>query len=172
MPVRGKARARRRNEARAKRNALALETIAEIAVAPPKLEKARTRTRLEELHARGVISIEQRHAGDRLVSDYRRSGEQLARLVANYAPWAPKGTGRQINDAQPQVDARRRYELPMHAVGRWLSPILVHVCICDLTPGDWCGDRGYPPRDGAGILRLALDALATHYGMRSWPQAA
>jgi hypothetical protein len=119
-----------------------------------------------------VISLEQRHAADRLVSYYWKSGEQQAHLVANYAPWAPKGTGRQINDAPHQIDARRRFEAALQGVGQWLSPILVHVCICDLSPSDWSGDRGYPPRNSASILRLALDALLDHYGMRRWEREA
>ena len=83
--------------------------------------------------------------------------------MANCSPWAPKGTGRQLNDAPHQIDARRRFEAALQAVGQWLSPILVHVAICDLSPSDWSRDRGFPPRDGIAILRLALDALRWHY---------
>jgi hypothetical protein len=40
-----------------------LAAVGEIAAEPPKLIKARTCTRLEELAARGVITIGQKEAG-------------------------------------------------------------------------------------------------------------
>ena len=93
MAARNRARAKRRIAERTRRNALALEAVADVAAEPPKRTYARTRTRLEELQARGVISLGQRRAGDRLALDYKISGEQLGNLVSRYAPWAPKGSG-------------------------------------------------------------------------------
>ena len=49
---------------------------------PPQLTRARHRTRLEELAARGVITIGRKQAGERLAKDYAWSGEQLGHLVA------------------------------------------------------------------------------------------
>jgi hypothetical protein len=48
---------------------------------------------------------------------------------------------------------------------RPLSPILVHVCLTDGSPSEWAGLNGSAERDGAPVLRLALDALADHYGL-------
>jgi hypothetical protein len=163
MAARNTARAKRRIAERTRKNALALAAVAEIAAEPPKLVRAPTRTRLEELHARGVISIEQRQAGERLAKDYAWSGEPLGHLVERYEPWTPKGTGVRFNDAPGQIDARRRFEAALQTVGKWLSPVLVHTCLCDLAPCHWATARGAPGTDGIAVLKLALDALGGHY---------
>jgi Domain of unknown function (DUF6456) len=166
------ARARRRIAKRTAENLLRLEAAVTQATEAPKiLKEARTRTRLDELEARGAIEPGHRDAGIRLASDYQRSGEGPRHLVQSYGPRMPKSAS-DILDSARQIDARRRFEKALQAVGKWLSPVLIHVAILDEAPCHWAERYGRPAKDGIACLRLALDALMVHYGMRSWPQAA
>lgn len=66
------------------------------------------------------------------------------------------------------LDAFTRYARAMRVVGVVLSPVLVHVVCLEGTARQWALGRGVrlPAAQTAGMtaLRLALDALARHYG--------
>jgi hypothetical protein len=51
----------------------------------------------------------------------------------------------------------------LRAVGKRLSPVLVHVCLADGTASAWARKNAHDPRGGLTALRLGLDALADHF---------
>jgi hypothetical protein len=164
MAARNRARAKRRVAERTRRNALALATVAEVVDEPIRRKVARHRTRLEELHARGAISSGQKRAGDRLSRDYYASNTMIGRLTAAYAPrMKSRAKYQDVPETPFSISARERYDNAMQAAGRWLAPILVHVCITDQPPSHWGPLNGKAATDGLPLLRLGLDALAWHY---------
>lgn len=92
-----------------------------------------------------------------------------------YAAWLASGSGQPLTGSyefriagladmtERQAEMRIRFQSALADVGRHLSPVLVHVCICDLSAKDWCSRQGHHPKGGIMALRLALDALADHY---------
>ena len=65
-----------------------------------------------------------------------------------------------------RIDARQRVMKALEAVGQGLDHLLIQVCLRE------CGMRSaetalsWPERSGGPALRLALDRLAIHYGMK------
>jgi len=167
MPKRRSERARRRIAARTVANALALEAAVEVEEARPKLKKARYQTMLERLSIRGSLTARQRAAGDRIAADYRCAGD-LPHVTMRYEARleAPTKGSRAFRPepVQHQIDARRRFERAVQALGPWMSPVIVHVAVLDQALTDWTRP-GMKNGDGAALLRLALDVLADHYGL-------
>jgi hypothetical protein len=159
MPGRNRTRAARRNAERTSRNALARETAAELAESRPKLRRARTKTQLETLEARGAMSHEQHRAGARLARDYYASNTVIGRLVGRYEANLPKQPKKYqaAPDTPSAIVARERYDQAMKTVGPWLSGILVHVCITDEPASGWGPMNGKAATDGIALLRLGLD---------------
>jgi len=114
---------------------------------------------------RPLLSTEQFVAGERLRSHYERA--QLAPRVTT-AWTVTAGAGRK-NAAAEMSDgalaARRAFAAAIAAVGPELSGILVQVCC--LAAGIEQAERilDLPQRSGKAVLRLALTALARHYGL-------
>jgi hypothetical protein len=156
MPGRNRTRAARRNAERTSRNALARETAAELAESRPKLRRARTKTQLETLEARGAMSHEQHRAGARLARDYYASNTVIGRLVGRYEANLPKQPKKYqaAPDTPSAIVARERYDQAMKTVGPWLSGILVHVCITDEPASGWGPMNGKAATDGIALLRL------------------
>ena len=67
------------------------------------------------------------------------------------------------------IAAKRRFEKALEVVGPGLGDVLVEVC-CHLN-GLECSERlfGWPQRSGKVVLQIALDRLATHYGLIGQP---
>lgn len=61
--------------------------------------------------------------------------------------------------------ASKAISAALKAIGPQLGPILVWVIVDGRSPADWATSRGKPRPDGIAALRLALDALADHYGL-------
>lgn len=107
-------------------------------------------------------------AGERLRRDYTLAG-LMRRTTMN---WEALGgpverrrgvRGAEIGDAA--AAARGRVEAALRSVGPDLGAVLVDVCCHLQTVGDVERRRGYPARSGKVVLRLALAALARHYGL-------
>lgn len=166
MPKRRSERAQRRIRERTARNALALETVAETEEDRPKLKQARSISQIEFFYGRGSNSDRQRAAGERLALDFRIAGGNPC-LVARYEPRMTGFDKRQYaRDLTPaRIDARARFERALRAVGHQLAPLVVHVCICDLTVTDWSAP-GIRSTDAPALLRLALSWTETSIAWR------
>lgn len=118
------------------------------------------------LRARGLVSLRQFDAGERLRGDYERSALPPTVTMA----WDSAPVGNRRGGAAPvaelsaaQLDARRRFDDAIAFAGPGLSDILSRV-VCD-------GERmreaesalGWPARAGRLVLGLALDRLAVYY---------
>ena len=117
------------------------------------------------LARRGLLSARQVAAGERLRADHGKSG--LAVRVTMRWEAAPRGSDGRGSGAQGQVlgalDARRRFEAAMAAVGPGLSDILWRVACEGEGLADAEKGLGWPTRAGKLVLGLALDRLAGHY---------
>jgi hypothetical protein len=107
-------------------------------------------------------------AGERLRADLTR-----AALVAGPgAGWSPSGRvdgggwrPDRLNQNETVLAARQRVRRALEAVGPDFAGLLVDVCGF-LTPiADLEAEQNWPVRSGKVILRLALEALARHYGL-------
>lgn len=116
------------------------------------------------LGRRGMLSARQMAAGERLRADHARSG--LASRVTMRWDAAPQGRGSgggAEGQAGGSIDARRRFDAAMAAVGSGLSDILWRV-VCE---GEGIAEAekglGWPARAAKLVLGMALDRLAEYY---------
>jgi Domain of unknown function (DUF6456) len=163
MPTRRRTRALKRIAARTESNAKARDAALTLEEEEPQRPRfVRHCTHLERLCNRGVITVAQREAGERLRHDWYVANEERPYLVARYAPRMSGkryGAPPRLEDAEHQVAARERYAAALKAVDPTLAALLVHVCVTDQSPSS-----GRPrPADGGPCLRFALDTLAAHY---------
>jgi len=121
------------------------------------------------LAARGRISERQLLAGEQLRADWERAG--LGPSVTMRWEASPRGVkGGGLSPApdptMTQLDAKRRFEAAVAAVGAGLADILWRV-VC---AGDGLADAerslGWPTRAGKLVLGFALDRLADFYRIR------
>lgn len=168
---RDKTRAARRRAEKQRLNEQARERGVEAAEAE---EDAKLRPRtarhmheLDRLLARGSITADQCRVGHRFAADFRRSGSVIGgRLISSYEanrPRPPKKYQTPAPDLPQVIEARERVELAIAALGRWLSPIVIHTCVADLPPSEWLATPAAANSEGAATLRLALAALVIHY---------
>ncbi len=150
---------------------LALPAPAPAPAAPPAAARRRPAARLplDRYVRRGEISADQHRAGLRLWRDYLAARE---RPVGSGDPARLKVAGtRRMADISARLDARTRCRAALAAAGPVLAPVLLHVVCLEESAGHWAETTGRPPRraqtEGLVTLRLALDALAIHYGMGS-----
>jgi hypothetical protein len=106
-------------------------------------------------------------AGERLRSDLTFSG-MLPNVTMN---WSNAGgasgshTGVKLNPAEASLAARQRVDLAMRAVGPEFTGLLIDLCgFCKGLEAIEM-ERGWPQRSGKVVARLALTALARHYGL-------
>ncbi|SFS00929.1 DUF6456 domain-containing protein [Sphingomonas jatrophae] len=116
------------------------------------------------LAARGHLTARQAEAGGRLRGDYERAG--LAAHVTmrwDAAPAAARGAPDACDPTLAQIDARRRFDAALGAVGAGLNDVLWRI-VC-AGEGLEAAERGlgWPKRAGKLVLGLALDRLADHY---------
>lgn len=118
------------------------------------------------LRARGLVSVRQFDAGEKLRGDFERaslgpsvtmrwdaSGVSGARGLAPDAP--DRTTG--------QIAAKQRFDAAIVAAGPGLSDILWRtVCACESMP-DAERALGWPARSGRLVLGMALDRVADFY---------
>jgi len=107
-------------------------------------------------------------AGERLRLDFTKGG-LMPTMTSNWRDMALSGGGRggraDLTDAA--LAARGRVTRALAAIGPELSGIAVDVC-CFLKGLETVeSDRQWPQRSAKVVLKLALQALARHYGIGS-----
>lgn len=115
-------------------------------------------------------------ATERLRVDFER-GQLQPRVTANWT--APINRGRRSGDPGGMAEltdaalaARLRLTAAVEAVGPELAGILIDVC-CLLKGLETVErERGWPARSAKLVLRLALAALARHYGLSAIAEGA
>jgi hypothetical protein len=171
---RTKTRAARRIAERTQRNVAAVDAGVEAEEdAKTRPRNARHAAQLDVLLHRHVITTDQARAGGRFSRDFHLSGTVIGQLTSRYEPNLPKKPKRYAApppDTPHAIEARERFEQAMAALGP-LSPIALHVCICDLPASAW-GANGKPNGDAVGLLRYALSVLAVHYVTVRYPTAS
>ena len=124
--------------------------------------------RLKGRQGRPLLSPDQVTAGDRLRSDFERAGlaPRLTRGLDDAPSRTRRGPDRADAMTAAQLDARRRYEAAVAAMGPGLSDVAVRVC-CFLE-GLETAERtlAWPTRSGKLVLGFALDRLHDHYAGR------
>ncbi|MDQ0324557.1 hypothetical protein J2R99_000406 [Rhodopseudomonas julia] len=108
-------------------------------------------------------------AAERLRRDFERASLQ-PRITANWQAdlKAPKGSrqrGGQADLTETAIAARARFHAAMEAVGPELAGVLLDVACFLKGLSSVERERGYPARSAKLVLKLALQALARHYGI-------
>lgn len=116
-----------------------------------------------------MISAVQFAAGERLRADYT-AARMLPRVTADWsgmaAPQKRRGPPRDPAESTDiVVAARQRVEGALDAVGSELASLLVDVCCYLVGIEEAEKARRWPRRSAKVVLRLALSALARHYGL-------
>ncbi len=122
--------------------------------------RVKSQTMLDRYLLRQQIDQRQFDAGERLHRVWRASGSAQT-VVASYG-LRVRGGGELT---QRQAALRADVTSALLAVGNRQASILVHVCLCDESAGDWGERHRGRANDGIAVLRLALDSLADHWGM-------
>jgi hypothetical protein len=121
---------------------------------------------LSWLASRGLLTVRQVEAGERLRADYERAS--LAPSVTMRWDAGPRGrnaAAQALDPTMAQIAAKRRFDAAVGAAGSGLADILWRVvCAGEGVPA---AERalGWPARAGRLVLGLALDRLADHYGL-------
>lgn len=106
-------------------------------------------------------------AGERLRRDLERA-QLLQRVTATWeAPTAASRRGADAGVAVSDIaiDARRRLDRVFDALGPELASLLIDVCGYLKGMEKVERERGWPVRSAKLIVRLALERLASHYGI-------
>lgn len=107
-------------------------------------------------------------AGEKLRKDYE-TGHFEGHLTAVYEP-VPLASGRrgavQVDASERRVMAKSRYDAAMDAMGPGLSDVAFSVCCNQQGLTYTERELGWPSRSAKVILKIALDRLVDHYGMR------
>ena len=120
------------------------------------------------LARRGHLTAVQVAAGERLRADHGRAGLG-ARVTMRWDP-APAGRyERSGGGAQEQslaaIDAKRRFDLALAAVGPGLGDVLWRVACEGEGLAEAERGLGWPARAAKLVLGIALDRLADHYNI-------
>lgn len=126
-------------------------------------------SRRRDKAGRPHITQTQLAAGERLRRDFT-IGSLAPSITANWSPVAIRGTrhggsDRELELRDSQLQARDRYRSALAAVGPEFAGILVDVCCYLKGLETFEKAAGWPQRTAKVVLRLALDALARHYGL-------
>lgn len=121
------------------------------------------------LRSRGLVSIRQFDAGEKLRGDFEWAllGPSVtmrwdASGVSGTRGLAPD----ELDRTTAQVAAKQRFDAAIAAAGAGLSDILWRtVCACESVP-DAERALGWPARSGRLVLGMALDRVADFYRLR------
>jgi hypothetical protein len=116
------------------------------------------------LRARKLIDARQFEAGERLRADYEMAALG-PRVTMQWEDRVDGGTTG-LDPTLAQIAAKRRFDTAVDTVGPGLNDVLWRVvCACEGLP---TAEKalGWPARAGRVVLTLALDRLASHYGLR------
>ena len=119
------------------------------------------------LRARGHVDARQFEAGERLRTDYETAalGPRVT-MRWDASPRAPRGSSSErLDPTLAQIAAKRRFDAALGAAGPGLNDILWRV-VC-AGEGLVASEKalGWPSRAGKLVLCLALDRVASHYGL-------
>ena len=125
--------------------------------------------RLKDRSGAQFLSPEAIEAGERLHADFTRA--QLQPRVT--ASWEPRlasrdktRTGGMADICDSAAAARQRVSRALEAIGPELAGVALDVC-CFLKGVETVeSERQWPVRSAKVILRMALNALARHYGLK------
>lgn len=116
------------------------------------------------LRARDLIDARQFEAGERLRADYDRAAIAPS-VTMRWAERVDGGGHDGLDPTMAQIAAKRRFDGALAAAGPGLADILWRVvCAGEGLP---TAEKAlhWPVRAGRVVLTLALDRLATHYGI-------
>ncbi len=124
---------------------------------------------LSWLRARGHVDARQFEAGERLRADYETAA--LGPRVTMQWDAAPGTRGRRgpaagLDPTLAQIAAKRRFDAAVAAAGPGLADILWRVVCAGEGLATAEKGLGWPSRAGKLVLGLALDRVASHYGLR------
>jgi hypothetical protein len=110
-------------------------------------------------------------AGERLRSDYSR-GQIMPWVTANWSAAVAAGrrdggAGGMAELTTSAIAARQRVDRALIAVGPDFAGVLVDFCCFLKGIEEIERDRQWPVRSAKLVIRLALAALARHYGLAS-----
>jgi hypothetical protein len=114
-------------------------------------------------------------AGERLRSDFER-GQLMPRVTADWSSVARNrvdGTSSARTElSDVALDARRRVEAALDAVGPDFAGLLIDFCCFLIGIEALERARRWPTRSAKLVLRLALASLARHYGLAATARGA
>ena len=118
------------------------------------------------LHSRGLVTLRQLDAGERLRADWERA--QLAPRITMKWDAAPISSQRAGSSAAPdlsgsQIDAKRRFHAAIDHAGAGLGDILWRVVCSGEGMREAETALGWPARSGKLVLTLALNRVADFY---------
>ncbi|HEU0222499.1 MAG TPA: DUF6456 domain-containing protein [Paracoccaceae bacterium] len=118
------------------------------------------------------LSRRELEAGERLREDFERA-EMGPRVAQNWDRFLTAGTpgqnGFRRGPGEGPADARERVAAALKALGPGLSDIVFRCC-CFLEGLEVAEKRlGWSKRSGKVVLKIALQRLADHYGLREGP---
>lgn len=120
------------------------------------------------LRARGLVDARQFEAGERLRDDYEMAalGPRVT-MRWDAAPAARRGgmPHMGLDPTAAQIAAKRRFDAAVAAAGPGLADILWRVICAGETVPVAEKALGWPARAGRLVLTLALDRVASHYGL-------
>jgi Domain of unknown function (DUF6456) len=120
------------------------------------------------LRARGLVDSRQLEAGERLREDYEMAalGPRVT-MRWDAAPATQRGgvPDHGLDPTTAQIAAKRRFHAAVNAAGPGLADILWRVICAGETVPTAEKALGWPARAGRLVLTLALDRVASHYGL-------
>jgi hypothetical protein len=105
-------------------------------------------------------------AGERLAADLTFAG-MLPKTTMDWSRGAPSDRGgarHGLNATEAATAARQRADGAFRAVGPDFAGVLMDICGFDKGLETLERERNWPVRSAKVVVRLALDALARHYG--------
>ena len=119
------------------------------------------------------LAAELIEAGERLREDFELA-QMAPRVTQNWERFltagGTRGAGPGRGPAEGPQDARVRVAKAMEALGPGLSDIVFRIC-CFLEGLETAEKRlGWSARSGKVVLKIALERLATHYGIAAGPE--
>lgn len=125
----------------------------------PRQERKRAQqTPMQRYLAHEVVTQQQFQDADRLWRDYMASGLNPT-SVGSYGA-STGSSGQPMPGCGPRYP---QYAAAMRAMGMILSPVVAWVVLEGKPADQWAQQANKPGREGAIILRVALDVLGAHY---------
>lgn len=122
--------------------------------------RVETQTQIDRLERRKSIDANQAEAGRRYFSDAYHAGSVPRATISG-----SERVDRSTESASDRVvAATQRRRLAIRALGE-LVGIVEWVCVDDHAPQAWAIRRREHPMAGIAVTRVALTALAKHYGI-------